>query len=268
MAHKLPVTLPLAAGWRGFVSGIAAFTAGLRLVLPGGGLFRHAILPVLLTLVILTSIAIASFFAVHSWLEPFLAQWEWPAWLSWLGGALAFIVAILAAYFLLEPVMTLLGPLFIDPVCEKVHVRYTGRALYGRRSAQAFLRRQWFALGQSIQWTAISLFVELPLAIIGLLTFVGVALAVAVSAMLRGVDLMDYPHSCRQMKLREKLAWVRAHPAAVAGLGGAASLCKLIPVLNLFATPAGAAGATMLMLAAEQGRSALPSQQATPSRAP
>jgi uncharacterized protein involved in cysteine biosynthesis len=110
-----------------------------------------------------------------------------------------------------------------------------------------------FAVVQSIQWTAISVFVELPLALIGLLTFVGVAVTGAISAMLRGVDLMDYPHSCRQFTLRGKLRWARRFPGAVLGLGGAASVCKLIPVLNLFATPAGASGATMLMIAAEGG---------------
>lgn len=253
MTSRLPVTAPLPAGWRGVVSGAAAFTAGLRLVAPGGGMFRYAIVPVLLSVLILSAVTFGAFFAVKAWITPWLAEMEWAIWISWLGGALAFVLALVVSYFLIEPVMTLLGPLFIDPVCEKTHVHYTGRDLIGRRSAQAFLRRQMFAVVQSIQWTAVSLFVELPLALIGLLTFVGIAVTGAISSMLRGVDLMDYPHSCRQFTLREKLRWARHYPGAVLGLGGAASVCKLIPVLNLFATPAGAAGATMLMIAARDG---------------
>jgi uncharacterized protein involved in cysteine biosynthesis len=254
VTSKLPITAPLPTGWRGVVSGAAAFMAGFKLVAPGGGMFRHAIAPVLLSILILSAITFGAFFAVKAWLEPWLAEMEWAVWISWLGGALAFVLALVVSYFLVEPVMTLLGPLFIDPVCEKTHVRYTGHELIGRRSAQAFIRRQMFAVVQSIQWTAVSLFVELPLALIGLLTFVGVALTGAISSMLRGLDLMDYPHSCRQLKLREKLAWARRYPGAVLGLGGAASVCKLIPVLNLFATVAGAAGATMLMVAADTAK--------------
>lgn len=252
MNPSLPITTPLPPGWRGFVSGAAAFMTGLKLMLPGGGMFRHAIAPVLVSLAILTAIAIGAFFATQAWLEPWLARQGWAEWLSWLGGALALILALIVAYFLIEPVMTLLGPLFIDPICEKTRLRYTGQELIGRRSARALLNRQFFALVQSLQWLAVSLAIELPLAIIGLLTFVGVAVSGAVSAMIRGVDLMDYPHSCRHLKLGEKLRWCRQYPGATIGLGGAAALCKLVPGLNLFATVAGAAGATMLMIASEQ----------------
>ncbi|MCB9894480.1 MAG: EI24 domain-containing protein [Planctomycetes bacterium] len=245
--RPLPITTPLKSGLAGFVSGFTALLVGLRLVVPGGGLFRYAIAPILVSGVVLAGVAIGVFFGVTYWLVESFEQ----GWLGWLGGVLAFLLTLVISYFLFVPVMTLFAPLFIDPICEQVHIRYTGRELIGERSAQAFMRRQLFAIGQSLKWTAVVLLVQLPLMIASLLTVVVTFVAIPVSAVIQGVDLMDYPLALRDYTASKKLGWAKRHFWPASGMGTAASLLMLVPGLNLFVVPAGAAAATLLMLASD-----------------
>lgn len=245
--NELPITMPLPKGARAFVSGVSAFTVGLKEVMPGRGLFRYAIAPILISGVVLVGLAVGAFFLGKSW----FLEWFDTTWLVWLGGVLAFVLALVLAYFLFSPVMTLFGPLFMDPICERVHIKYTGVELIGDRSAQSFLKRQFFAILQALKWTVVVLFIEIPLAIMALLTFIGAVVAVPVSATIQGADLMDYPLALKHYTLSDKLGWAKRNFWASIGLGGAASVCLLVPVLNFFVIPAGVAGATILMIAAQ-----------------
>lgn len=244
----LPISQPLPRGVRGFVAGFGAFMVGLKLVLPGGGLFRYALAPVLVSALVLVLLALGVFFGVSAWLGGELRQTQW---LAWLGGFAAFLVTLLLAYFLFTPVMQLFGPAFLDPICEQVHRRHTGRTLIGERSGQAWVLRQIWAIVPSAKWLVISLCIQLPLMVAGLITVVGLVIAVPVNAILQGADLMDNPLGCRDWKLGRRLGWYRANFAATLGLGTASSLVLLVPVLNLFMLPAGVAAATVMMLAAE-----------------
>lgn len=250
--RPLPITTPLPQGFRGAVSGISAFMVGLKMCLPGGALFRYTALAAFVSALILVALAWLAFAVVGVGLSSWLQEQGWASWLGWLGGLLAFLLALVVAYFLFTPVMTLLGPLFLDPLCERVYTLYTGQPLGGPRTSRKFLRRQLAATLQSVKWLLVSLLVELPLAVLTMLTGVAIVVSLPVSALLQGVDLMDTPHSLRERTLSQKLAWAKAHKWPVGGLGAAAGLCLWVPVLNLFALPAGVAGATILMLAAEQ----------------
>ena len=246
---KLPITAPLPRGLAGFVSGFSAFLVGLKLVFPGGGLFRYALAPVIISAFVLTGVAVGAFFGAKYW----LVEWLNESWVGWLGGLLAFLLTLVISYFLFAPVMTVFAPLFIDPICEKVHIKYTGNELIGERSAQAFLRRQLFALFQSLKWTLVVLLVQLPLAILALLTVVVAAVAIPVNAVIQGADLLDCPLALRDYNFSRKMSWNKRHFWPATGLGTAASLLLLVPGLNLFVMPAGAAGATLLMIAADGG---------------
>src|SRR5690606_5868620 len=67
-ARALPITTPLPAGTAGFVSGFSAFLVGMKLVLPGGGLFRYALAPILLSMFVATGVAVGAFFAAKYWM--------------------------------------------------------------------------------------------------------------------------------------------------------------------------------------------------------
>ncbi|MCB9933966.1 MAG: EI24 domain-containing protein [Planctomycetes bacterium] len=248
-AKPLPITTPLPGGLKGFVSGFSAFAVGLKLVFPGGGLFRYALAPIVLSVFVLTGVAAGAFFAAKYW----LVEWLQQGWAGWLGGVLAFLLTLVIAYFLFVPVMTVFAPLFIDPICEKVHQRYTGADLIGERSAQQFIKRQLFALVQSLKWTLVVLLIQLPLAIGALLTGVLAFVAIPVGAIIMGADLMDYPLALKHYTVSRKLGWSKRHFWPAVGMGSAASLLLLVPGLNLFVAPAGAAAATLLMMATGGG---------------
>jgi uncharacterized protein involved in cysteine biosynthesis len=260
----LPVSAPLPRGVPGMLSGTAAFLWGLKAVLPGGGLFRYALAPALISLLVLGVLVAGAFLGVSALLGGWLEAREWPVWLAWLGGAFAAVLALLLAYFTFTPVMILFGPLFMDPICERVHLQYAGAPLLGPRSAQNLLKRQAFAVVQALKWTLVSLFIEMPLAVLALFTVVGSAAAVPVRAAVRGLDLLDYPLALRHFTLTRKLQWARENPMATLGLGGAASLAMFVPLVNLFVVPAGAAAATVLMIAAERRRGTPPADSLPP----
>lgn len=253
--HPLPISQPLPRGAAGFVSGVSAFLVGMRLVLPGGGLFRYALGPVITAALLLVMLAVGAFLLARMLLVDWLTSIDFAPWLSWVGAVLALLLSMLIAYFIFSPVMKIFGPLYMDPICERVHKRYTGAALIGPRSADAFTKRQLFALVQSLKWLGVTLLVEIPLTILALVSLVGFVAVLPISALIQGSDLMDYPLALRHYGLKQKLKWSRDHLGATLGFGAAASLCILIPGLNLFAIPAGAAGATVLMLAAEKDSS-------------
>jgi CysZ protein len=246
--RPLPVASPPASGVSGMGAGFSAFMAGLKLVAPGGGLFKYAIAPIIISAIVLGGLIVGTFFLAQALLGAWLADVDL-AWLRWVGSGLAVLLALVLSYFLFSPVMTLFGPLFMDPICERVHVYYTGQPLHAEEHGRSLVVRQFRALVQSLKWAAISLFIEIPLVVIAALTVVGFIVAAAVSSVIRGVDLMDYPLSLRQLTLSQKLRWSRQRPWPMMGLGAAASISLLIPVLNLFVIPAGAAGATILMIA-------------------
>lgn len=242
-----PVTTPLPGGMRGFVSGFAAFTTGLKLVAPGGGLFKYALAPVIVCALVLLGVAVGAFFAAQYW----LVEWLQTSWIGWLGGVLAFLLALLLAYFLFVPVMAVFAPLFIDPICERVYARYTGRELVGQKSPAHYVKRQLFALVQGLKWTLVVLLVEIPLAIGAMLTGVLAVVAIPVGALIMGADLMDYPLALQHYTLGRKLEWAKRNFWPAVGMGAGASLFLLVPGVNLFVVPAGAAGATILAVAAE-----------------
>jgi CysZ protein len=256
MSLALPVSSPPPPGPRGFVSGFSAFMVGLKLVVPGGGLFRYAIAPVLVCAFVMLGLAVGAFFGARH----LLLEWLEQSWIGWLGGALAFVLAVLLAYFLFVPVMSLFAPLFIDPICERVYARYTGRELIGEKSAAHFIRRQLFAIVQSIKWLLIVLLIQIPLTIGAMLTGVLALAAVPVGAVIMGADLMDYPLALKHYTLKGKLGWARGNFWAAFGLGVGASLFLLIPFANLFVVPAGAAAATILAIATEAGELKTPEQ--------
>lgn len=259
----LPIDTPLAESWRGFFTGITAFFAGLKLVAPGGGLFRYAVAPALLSLVALVGGVLLGWFLLHDWINDWIAQQGWASWLGWLGSALVFVLAVLLAYFLFMPVMALLAPLFIDPIVERVYQRYTGRPI-APPEARSFMRRQLGAFVLSAKLMVVGLVIELPLALLALFTGVGAIIAVPIRGWLQGGDLLDNPLGMRHLRVRERYKLFWRWRWSVTGLGAACDLAMLIPVLNLLVLAAGAAGATLLLISSEQGATAATEPAARP----
>lgn len=73
---------------------------------------------------------------------------------------------------------------------------------------------------------------------------VTVPLKVVVSSFVVAWDLLDYPFGLRKMRVRERLAWMRANLGSVLLFGASAGALLLVPLLGLFMLPCGVAAAT------------------------
>jgi CysZ protein len=69
-------------------------------------------------------------------------------------------------------------------------------------------------------------------------------------------DLLDYPLSVRDMGMRARLAWIRAHTAEVLGFGLSLACVFLLPCAQLLLLPAGVVGATTLVARIEEQEAA------------
>ena len=250
MTPPLPIESPLPQTWHGLYCGIKAFMAGLRLVAPGGGLFRYAIAPGLVSLFVLAGGVLLGWWLLQGWLTAWIAQQGWGSWLGWLGSAVVFVMAVLIAYFLFMPVMALMAPIFIDPIVERVYERYTGLKI-APDDSRSFLHRQLGATLLSGKITLVSLVIELPLALFALFSGVGAVVAIPIRGWIQGGDLLDSPLGMRKWGIRRRYAFFARHKWAVAGLGICSDLAMLIPILNLLVLAAGAAGATLILIASE-----------------
>ncbi|MCC6148693.1 MAG: EI24 domain-containing protein [Planctomycetes bacterium] len=247
-----PPTAPIPENWRGALLGAKLFVDGMRMVAPGGGLFRYTLAPAIISLFVLAALGILAWVVVQYWLTGWIEERGWWQGLAWLGGVIAFAVALLLAWFLFFPVMNLFAPMFLDPICMEVYRRKTGRELQGRLGAASYFKRQWFAAVQSAKIFATTACVELPLALFALFTTVGSIVAFPINGWLGGADLLDNPLALKHMKFRERLNFCWRYRWAVAGLGAASGLAMLVPVLNLLVIAGGTAAATLLLVQSEQ----------------
>jgi CysZ protein len=87
-----------------------------------------------------------------------------------------------------------------------------------------------------------------PIAIV-----VTMPLKLLITALMVAWDLLDYPFSLRKMRVRERLAWVRANLRAVVTFGALGALGLMVPFVGLLVLPIGVAGATHLVLGREGG---------------
>ncbi|MDH5641879.1 MAG: EI24 domain-containing protein [Nitrospira sp.] len=239
-------------GFNGVSSGISALIVGLKLILPGGGMFRYAIAPAIFSLLLIIGFVAGSWVLAFDVILDALKSAEVPDWLPLPASILSFIAGLLISVFLFNPMLMLLGPLCFDPICEKVHILYTGRPLIGKRSAAAFLKRQLFTIWQAIAWSFVSLLIQLPLAVVAAFTGAGAIVTFPIAGFVGGCDLLDYPLALRHEKFGHKAQFCWRYRYPLAGLGGMSGLLFLVPLLNMFITPAGVAGATILMLAADE----------------
>lgn len=246
---------PIPENWRGAIAGAQMFAQGMKLVMPGGGMFSYALAPALVSLAVLVALAVLAWVVVQYFLTGFIEERGWWQGLAWLGGVIAFLVAVVLAWFMFFPVMNIFAPLFLDPICRQVYFRETGRELCGRLDGAGYMRRQWFALVQSAKIFATTLCIELPLALIALFTTIGSIVAFPVNGWLGGTDLLDNPLSLKQMPFRERMKFCWRYRWAVAGMGCAAGLAMLVPVLNLLVVAGGTAAATVFVARAENPQS-------------
>jgi CysZ protein len=76
-------------------------------------------------------------------------------------------------------------------------------------------------------------------------------LATSVSAWLLALEHMDYAMGRRRLRMRQKLAWARAHVWEMLGLGLPVLMGMMVPFLGPFILPFGVVGGTLLFVETE-----------------
>lgn len=158
------------------------------------------------------------------------------------GYAIAVIGSLVAAKTLVLPVAS--GP-FAEAIAARIEAAERGAP---EAPAGAPLAK---ALGRSVETAVYGLAVlavALPLLLIPV---AGPVLYLVPAAYVEALGALDATFSRRGLGLAEKRSFLRENLGAALGLGGAVLLVNMVPIVNLLAVPAAAAGGALLVLRKE-----------------
>jgi CysZ protein len=247
---------PQAGGaWSRFSRGLGYPFTGWRFVRAHPELRRYCVIPILLNLLIVTTITMLLY---HFYPDLVALIWKKPAsvWLRVLWHILyVFMIgaALVVGFVLFYLLQGLLAAPFNDLISER-----TEQILAGHQplpfSLRRFLRNLVVTVGhESLKFlmlgsilAALWLFCMIVLPGFGSLVFAVVG--GAVSAFFLGYDYHDYALSRRRFRFGAKWKMLRANTAMTLGFGTSVAAMLLVPILGLFFPPFAAVGGTILCL--------------------
>jgi CysZ protein len=221
--------------------GVRFFFSGLRMLIRHPALLGLSLIPILLTVVLLFSLAAGSV-----WLIGRMLPGAIDGDLRLFARTLIFVLALLLGYFLYLPAARVLLAPFAEALSRKARVINTGAAI--RQSDLGWARAMWEGLKLVMFQTTIVL-AALVLALI--FPPVGAPVGIVAAIFLCGLDFFDVSLSARGLRLRRKLWVIWRNKSLAIGFGAAAYLMLLIPLVNLLSLPVGVVGATLLIDALE-----------------
>ena len=141
------------------------------------------------------------------------------------------------------------APLY-ELLSAAVEKQVTGRVQEEPFSVGAVLLDVWHAVVDTIK----ILLLEVVVLIFGLLLVpVTTVVALALSAVLLGLEFLDYPMGRRRMRFRVRLRFARTHCWELLGLGMPLLIGLAVPFAGVLCLPLGVIGGTMLFLDLSQG---------------
>lgn len=235
----------------GFPRGVLTPVRGLSFMCRHPALWRYAIIPILLNLLItalvllaLIGTAVLISTRIHPW---FIERYNASAWgitlevAAILGLVLAALAGAVICWALLS---SLLVSYFYARLARRVEITLgpPGLAL----SEAPFFQQ----LADGLRDTLAIIVIALGLLLLSLIPVVGAPLALVLGIYLEGFNLgyqfLDLPMSLRAMSRAEKLARAKQHRPCTIGLGCAVFLLALIPLLGSVLLAGAAAGAVLL----------------------
>lgn len=251
--------------------GLAGFETGLRLLFDGAGFLRRehglwplAIVPVFLSLVsvaIAGSLFLANLAPIAAWCSSFLPVleaahwWSWiwvgPAtFLVWIASGLAVVVAFGAAIVAALLTANLLSAPFLERLSARVEAIARDGAL--RESELGF-----FAAGVRSVWAELAR-IGLLAGVWGVLSLLGwivpgaqvltAPTLVILTIFFLPLEYAGHAFDRRGIRFRDRLRFVAAHPATMAGFGSIAFAACFVPGLNLVMMPALVTAGTLLVV--------------------
>ena len=227
-----------------FVSGIRLYLAGFGFLLANRGLKRLALIPVLITVVILIGLLVGGYYLADYLLgspEPGV----WAGLLAALGRVAVLIVLIVVVYFLFFP----LASLILAPFNERLSMRVEQIILPTHKCVTPPGRLQWLrALLDGVRLLVLQAVVLLVLLPFNLVPVIGSVPTLIALIYFASLDYMDVPASVKRYSLRDKLRLISRNKALTLGFGATAYVLLLVPGVNLLSIPVGVTAATLLFL--------------------
>jgi CysZ protein len=237
----------------GFWGAAAAPWRGLGFLITTPRAWPLAAVPMLVSMALISGLSLLSIFAVPALVSHVIGPTE-----TWYGTFGRWVVQILAA--LAGLIIALLSGMFLAQPLSGVALE---RLVRLRESSLGITARPktslWLDIWRSGRGALIGL---IGVAIVLALTLVEIFVAgstifvlpikIFISGLFVSWDLLDYPLSVRDFRLRDRIAWVFTHKREVVGFGSSLALVFLVPCAQLLLLPAGVAGATELVLRSER----------------
>lgn len=221
-------TLPRAFGW----------------LLRHGRAMRLALLPMGLALFVAAGLSVLWVVRIDDIAEAISSATAVRVGITILGALLTvfvFALAYLAANALLA------GP-FYELLAERVLAMEHG--IQAPPRTRAWVLEQVVSVAREVAKLAVFLFLQAVILPLWLLPVIGsilyAALAFAVGVVYLAVDSCDYPMCAMRMAIPEKVRWLRGHRDGALGLGAAATLWAVIPVVNLILPPVAVTAGALL----------------------
>ncbi len=229
----------------GFFAAATYPVRGLLHLLRTPRLWKLALLPFLVNLVLYTLIAAFLFWFVS---EKLLGDWlsGWPSWARWIAG----IVAVLSALALMAFSFTILGNIVASPLLDFL----AERALADLRGRPLPEGGPWYveavrSVGRQILKLVLFGGIQLVLLLVLLIPVVGVVhpvLSAVVTIFFLALEYLEYPLAADRVPFCGRFGYLFRHFRTAFGLGGSLFVIVLIPIVGYFALPACVVGATLL----------------------
>jgi uncharacterized protein involved in cysteine biosynthesis len=230
-----------------FIDGLAAPWAGLRYMWRYPKLWRYAIIPVVLN-VLITVVVLGGFLAASvtlaTWLHPKFSS-TWSGWLAeaatFLGLAVATVGGVAAAWLLLQAILC--GYFYARLACQVELLR----GLKREELKDLPLADQVI---EAVQKTALLIGINVGFLLLHCVPFVGSVVAICgalyCDCLFFGREFLDYPLSLRGRPAAEKREFFRQNRMQVLGLGASVLLLNFVPLLGAVLSTTAVTGAVLL----------------------
>ncbi|MDH5510369.1 MAG: EI24 domain-containing protein [Nitrospinota bacterium] len=235
-----------------FTRGFFYFFRGLKTAFSTRALAARAVLPVVLNIIVF-ALFLVSFntlvYYLASWaFEQTSQAWYW-AMLTFIAGAILFVVSLLTVIFLFVVVGIVIASPFLEALSAEVERHVTGKV---EESGKPFMAMAWLTMRSETKKLAVFLPIQLGLALLSLIPMAGPVMFAIINppflSFVMAYEFTSFPLDRRGYDFTAKKARIMETPMLHLGFGAAAGLTLFIPILHFLLLPAAVVGATLLAL--------------------
>ncbi|MFH9068454.1 EI24 domain-containing protein [Streptomyces alboflavus] len=232
--------------------GFGYLVKGQRWVAQHGKQFGWGLLPGLITLVLYAGALVALALwgtDLVSWATPFADDWSgpWPGLFRGFLTVLLFALALLLSVVTFTAVTLLIGEPFYESLSEQVDISVAG---FAPESGLPLWRELLISIGDSLRIVVRALIWGVLLFGLGFLPVVGQTVVPVMGFFVTGFFLVEELTAValqrRGVRLRDRLALLRARKSLAWGFGAPLAVVFLVPFVAVFLMPGAVAGATLM----------------------